>query len=105
VVSLVSEPTPSTQTAVVPVQVNAAGIENTVSFSLAFEPARLSFLSALPAPALSNLVVTLDTNQLATGLSGPASGQRERRLLPGRGTLSRRLDSPPGPGLRSAYSE
>lgn len=82
ILSLASERTPSTQTAVVPLQINAAGIENTVSFSLAFEPARLSFLSALPAPALSNLVVTLDTNQLSAGRIGVTAALPPGATLP-----------------------
>jgi hypothetical protein len=82
VLSLASKRTPSTETAVVPVQINAAGIENTVHFSLAFEPARLSFLSALPAPALSNLVVTLDTNQLPAGRLGVTAALPPGTALP-----------------------
>ncbi|MFM8358549.1 MAG: hypothetical protein ACKOET_08315 [Verrucomicrobiota bacterium] len=70
VLSLSSTRTPSTQTAVIPLRIHAAGIENALGFSLAFDPARLSFLNASPVPALSNLVVTLDTSQLPAGRLG-----------------------------------
>jgi hypothetical protein len=82
VLTLSSTRTPSRQTAVVPVRINAAGIENTVSFSLAFDPVRLSFLSALPATNLPNLVVTLETNQLTAGRLGITAALPPGATLP-----------------------
>ncbi len=54
------------------VRLEAQGDENALGFSLAFDSARLQFLGAARAAAMSNAVLNLNTNQAAAGKLGVA---------------------------------
>jgi hypothetical protein len=76
---------PTTQGALndtVTVQILAAGNENTVDFSLSFDPSVVSYVSAAPAAGLSGALFIVNTNAIGAGKIGFVLG------LPGGQTLA-----------------
>ena len=73
VVRVVSTNTPTGNRVSLPIQLLAAGDENSLGFSLRFDPARLAFNAFAPNTNLPNLSVNVNTNQAAGGVLGLAA--------------------------------
>lgn len=81
-VSLGNVTVAATENVTVPVNLGASGLENSVAFSVAFDTNRLVFLSAQPGAALTNLSVTLSTNDLPLGRIGITAAVPAGETLP-----------------------
>ena len=70
VVRVVSTNAPTGNAVSVPVQLLAAGDENSLGFSLRFDPSRLVFNGIVANTNLPNVTVNVNTNQAAAGILG-----------------------------------
>jgi len=58
------------QSSVVPVRLEASGNENALSFTITFDPAKLSFAGVLPGANMANASLTVNANQATAGRIG-----------------------------------
>ncbi|MEN9636303.1 MAG: hypothetical protein RL077_4707 [Verrucomicrobiota bacterium] len=72
VVRVVSQSTSSGANSIVPVQLVATGSENAVGLTLIFDPAKLTYVSAVVGANAADASLNLNTSQLAAGKLGVA---------------------------------
>ena len=69
------------QTNVVPVTLECQGNENAASFSVAFDPAKLAFVSAAPGAGSAGSLLNLNTSEAAQGRLGVALAAQPGRTF------------------------